>query len=139
VNDAVLFAHTSCPSFPPSMECSLPCAACDSGSVAVFASVFYLPPPRALNYMINELYKKPTLLLTVRHALGWCARMVYQAQVRRGRTGLMITDHLMQQVGLAELRVPGRVSAGFLSMDHCCLFSDHVSPGHASTYPAGWP
>lgn len=41
-------------------------AACDSGSVAVFASVFYLPPPRALNYMINEMYKKPTCLLTVR-------------------------------------------------------------------------
>jgi len=39
-------------------------SACDSGSVAVFASVFYLPPPRALNYMINELYEKPTVLLT---------------------------------------------------------------------------
>lgn len=32
--------------------------------MAVFASVFYLPPPRALNYLINEAYKKPTCLLT---------------------------------------------------------------------------
>lgn len=40
-------------------------AAGDIGAVAVFASVFYLPPPRALNYLINECFKGPTLVLQV--------------------------------------------------------------------------
>lgn len=28
-------------------------------------SVFYLPPPRALNYLVNEQFKGPTLVLQV--------------------------------------------------------------------------
>lgn len=43
-------------------------AACDAGSLAVFASVFYLPPPRALNFLINQKFRKPTCVLTVRWA-----------------------------------------------------------------------
>lgn len=35
-------------------------AACDSRSADVFASVFYLPKPRALNYLITELWRGPT-------------------------------------------------------------------------------
>lgn len=38
-------------------------AACDSRSADVFASVFYLPPPRALNYLIAAQWKGPTLVL----------------------------------------------------------------------------
>lgn len=38
-------------------------AACDPRSAEVFKAVFYLPPPRALNYLINEKYQKPTLVL----------------------------------------------------------------------------
>ena len=30
-----------------------PRAACDPGAVDVFKSVFYLPPPRPLNYLIR--------------------------------------------------------------------------------------
>lgn len=40
-------------------------AACDPGGVGVFASVFYLPPPRALNWLINEQFRHPTLVLQV--------------------------------------------------------------------------
>lgn len=35
-------------------------AACDSRSADVFASVFYLPKPRPLNYLINDLWRGPT-------------------------------------------------------------------------------
>ena len=38
-------------------------AANDPGSLEVFQSAFYLPPPRPLNYLINELYRGPTLVL----------------------------------------------------------------------------
>jgi len=40
-------------------------SACDRGSLEVFQSAFYLPPPRALNYLISSLYKGPTLVLQV--------------------------------------------------------------------------
>ncbi|GAX72694.1 hypothetical protein CEUSTIGMA_g150.t1 [Chlamydomonas eustigma] len=38
-------------------------AACDLGSLEVFQSVFYLPPPRALNYLVSDLFQGPTLVL----------------------------------------------------------------------------
>lgn len=38
-------------------------AACDARAVDVFKAVFYLPPPRALNYLINECWRGPTLVL----------------------------------------------------------------------------
>jgi len=38
-------------------------AAADIGSVAVFASVFYLPPPKALNWLINERIRAPVMVL----------------------------------------------------------------------------
>jgi hypothetical protein len=38
-------------------------AACDSRSADVFASVFYLPKPRPLNYLVNELWKGPTAVI----------------------------------------------------------------------------
>lgn len=38
-------------------------AAADPGALGVFRSVFYLPPPRALNYLVAEVFKKPTLVL----------------------------------------------------------------------------
>lgn len=42
----------------------LPCrAACDARSADVFASVFYLPKPRPLNYLINNLWKGPTSVI----------------------------------------------------------------------------
>jgi len=38
-------------------------AACDAGSLQVFQSVFYLPPPRALDYLVRERFRGPTLVL----------------------------------------------------------------------------
>jgi pimeloyl-ACP methyl ester carboxylesterase len=38
-------------------------AACDARSADVFASVFYLPKPRPLNYLINNLWKGPTSVI----------------------------------------------------------------------------
>eukprot|EP00878_Enallax_costatus_P031525 GHUV01034477.1.p1 GENE.GHUV01034477.1~~GHUV01034477.1.p1 ORF type:complete len:206 (+),score=38.56 GHUV01034477.1:194-811(+) len=38
-------------------------AASDSRAADVFASVFYLPKPRPLNYLINELWKGPTAVV----------------------------------------------------------------------------
>lgn len=38
-------------------------AASDSRASDVFASVFYLPKPRPLNYLINELWKGPTAVV----------------------------------------------------------------------------
>lgn len=38
-------------------------AACDAGAIDVFKAVFYLPPPRALNYLVAEAYKGPALVL----------------------------------------------------------------------------
>jgi len=38
-------------------------AACDARSADVFASVFYLPKPRPLNYLINNLWKGPTAVV----------------------------------------------------------------------------
>ncbi|KAL3153511.1 hypothetical protein ABBQ38_011843 [Trebouxia sp. C0009 RCD-2024] len=38
-------------------------AAADPGALGVFRSVFYLPKPRPLNYLIQELYGGPTLVL----------------------------------------------------------------------------
>ncbi|KAF6257981.1 Alpha/Beta hydrolase protein [Scenedesmus sp. NREL 46B-D3] len=38
-------------------------AACDSRSADVFASVFYLPKPRPLNYLVNELWRGPTAVI----------------------------------------------------------------------------
>ena len=38
-------------------------AASDPGALGVFRSVFYLPPPRALNYLVQEKFKGPTLVL----------------------------------------------------------------------------
>jgi hypothetical protein len=42
--------------------------------VAVFASVFYLPPPKALNWLINERIKKPVMVLQVMGLVGLMAR-----------------------------------------------------------------
>lgn len=38
-------------------------AACDGRSPDVFRSVFYLPPPRALNWMVKDAWRGPTLVL----------------------------------------------------------------------------
>lgn len=38
-------------------------ASADIGSLAVFASVFYLPAPRALNWLINTCFKGPVMVL----------------------------------------------------------------------------
>ncbi|WIA23323.1 hypothetical protein OEZ85_000090 [Tetradesmus obliquus] len=38
-------------------------AACDSRSADVFASVFYLPKPRPLNFLVNDLWKGPTAVI----------------------------------------------------------------------------
>lgn len=38
-------------------------AACDARSADVFASVFYLPKPRPLNYLINNLWRGPTAVI----------------------------------------------------------------------------
>lgn len=38
-------------------------AACDLGSIEVFQSAFYLPPPRALNWLVTERFRGPTLVL----------------------------------------------------------------------------
>lgn len=38
-------------------------AARDPGALGVFRSVFYLPPPRALNYLVAEKFGGPTLVL----------------------------------------------------------------------------
>lgn len=38
-------------------------AACDGRAADVFGSVFYLPPPRALNWMVKDAYGGPTLVL----------------------------------------------------------------------------
>lgn len=38
-------------------------AACDGRSPDVFRSVFYLPPPRALNWMVADAWAGPTLVL----------------------------------------------------------------------------
>ncbi len=40
-------------------------AAGDSGAVDVFKAVFYLPPPRALNWMVKDAFGGPTLVLQV--------------------------------------------------------------------------
>ena len=39
-------------------------AAGDPGAIGVFRSVFYLPKPRPLNYLVNDLFRKPTLVLS---------------------------------------------------------------------------
>jgi hypothetical protein len=44
----------------PALRCR---AACDSRSADVFASVFYLPKPRPLNYLVNELWRGPTAVI----------------------------------------------------------------------------
>jgi hypothetical protein len=36
-------------------------------AVAVFSAVAYLPPPRPLNWLINERFKHPTLVLQVNY------------------------------------------------------------------------
>jgi pimeloyl-ACP methyl ester carboxylesterase len=38
-------------------------AAADGRAADVFGAVFYLPPPRALNFLVGELFKGPTLVL----------------------------------------------------------------------------
>eukprot|EP01026_Neomeris_dumetosa_P008010 TRINITY_DN1250_c1_g1_i3.p2 TRINITY_DN1250_c1_g1~~TRINITY_DN1250_c1_g1_i3.p2 ORF type:complete len:237 (+),score=1.86 TRINITY_DN1250_c1_g1_i3:3-713(+) len=38
-------------------------SACDLGAKDVFQSVFYLAPPRPLNFLISHLYQGPTLVL----------------------------------------------------------------------------
>ncbi|GLC43944.1 hypothetical protein PLESTB_000212500 [Pleodorina starrii] len=38
-------------------------AAGDSGAIDVFKSVWYLPPPRALNWLVAEAWRGPTLVL----------------------------------------------------------------------------
>lgn len=38
-------------------------AAADPGALGVFRSVFYLPPPRALNYLVQDKYGGPCLVL----------------------------------------------------------------------------
>eukprot|EP00798_Chlamydomonas_sp_ICE-L_P012205 gene12205-15333_t len=38
-------------------------AAADPGSLEVFQSAFYLPPPRALNYLVQKFWSGPTLVL----------------------------------------------------------------------------
>ena len=38
-------------------------ASFDPGALGVFRSVFYLPKPRALNYLVGEVFKGPTLCL----------------------------------------------------------------------------
>jgi hypothetical protein len=40
-------------------------AACDAGAIEVFQSVFYLPPPRALDHLVRDKFKGPTLVLQV--------------------------------------------------------------------------
>ena len=45
-------------------------AACDPRSLEVFKSVFYLPPPRALNFLINAKYGGPVLVLQARAEAG---------------------------------------------------------------------
>lgn len=47
-------------------------AAGDSGAIDVFKSVWYLPPPRALNWMVREAWGGPTLVLQVMG--GGCRR-----------------------------------------------------------------
>lgn len=41
-------------------------AARDPGALGVFRSVFYLPKPRALNYLVASRFAKPTLVLQAR-------------------------------------------------------------------------
>lgn len=38
-------------------------AACDPGSLEVFQAAFYLSPPRPLNHLINQHFKKPVMVL----------------------------------------------------------------------------
>ena len=38
-------------------------ASADPGALGVFRSVFYLPKPRALNYLVSEAFKGPVLVL----------------------------------------------------------------------------
>ena len=40
-------------------------AACDPGALGVFRSVFYLPKPRPLNYLVAERFAGPALVLQV--------------------------------------------------------------------------
>jgi pimeloyl-ACP methyl ester carboxylesterase len=48
---------------PPLRSHLLHRAACDARSADVFASVFYLPKPRPLNYLINNLWRGPTAVV----------------------------------------------------------------------------
>jgi len=38
-------------------------AACDPGALEVFQSVFYLPPPRALNHLVHDQYRGPAAVI----------------------------------------------------------------------------
>lgn len=38
-------------------------AACDGGALAVFRAGAYLPPPRALNFLVKDVFRGPTVVL----------------------------------------------------------------------------
>ena len=56
-------------------------AARDPGALGVFRSVFFLPPPRPLNYLVGVLFRGPTLVLQV----GLAAKTGTGGQLRSGR------------------------------------------------------
>lgn len=59
----------------------IPRAAGDSGAVDVFKAVFYLPPPRALNWMVKDAFGGPTLVLQVRMARKTCLTVPTRVEV----------------------------------------------------------
>jgi len=92
-------------------------AACDPGALGVFRSVFYLPPPRPLNYLVDT-YGGPTMILQGK--LDPLNDAVGRAEELRALCQTEVELHLLEAGHCPHDETPGVVNEYLASFARRC-------------------
>ncbi|EFJ50097.1 hypothetical protein VOLCADRAFT_89124 [Volvox carteri f. nagariensis] len=107
-------------------------AAGDSGAIDVFKAVWYLPPPRALNWLIAEAWRGPTLVLQSQGALD----PLNDAPSRARQLGRLCTNvevELLQAGHCPHDEVPEQVNEALLRFIRTSVLRDEQGGSTAAT------
>lgn len=93
-------------------------AACDPGSLRVFSSAFYLPPPVPLNVLVRDRYAGPTLVLQgvndplndAKDRATQLEKLCPNVEVRRLEAGHCPHDEVPEEVNSALIEWMQRIS-----------------------------
>uniref|UniRef100_A0A7S3UFW6 Photolyase/cryptochrome alpha/beta domain-containing protein n=1 Tax=Picocystis salinarum TaxID=88271 RepID=A0A7S3UFW6_9CHLO len=93
-------------------------AACDPGSLRVFSSAFYLPPPVPLNVLVRDRYAGPTLVLQgvndplndAKDRAAQLEKLCHNVEVKRLEAGHCPHDEVPEEVNSALIEWMHRIS-----------------------------